>query len=127
MNYWKRGEYLGLGPGAWSFISGKRYANFSDVREYGRRLAAGSNAVEYEETMLPEQAAAEAVMLGLRTDAGIDMSWFAQEHGSHAAQRLAKNRERLDNRGLLFSSPERLRLTDRGILLSDDVIGRLFP
>ena len=25
MNYWDRGEYLGLGPGAWSFISGRRY------------------------------------------------------------------------------------------------------
>jgi oxygen-independent coproporphyrinogen-3 oxidase len=127
VNYWKRGEYLGLGPGAWSFVSGKRYANVSDVREYGRRLAAGSSAVEYEEMVRPEQAAAEAVMLGLRTEAGIDMRRFAQEHGMQAAKQLKKNRERLDNRGLLFSSPDRLRLTDRGILLSDDVIGRLFP
>jgi oxygen-independent coproporphyrinogen-3 oxidase len=127
MNYWKRGEYLGLGPGAWSFISGKRYANVSDVQEYDRRLAAGSRPVEYEEAVRPEQAAAEAVMLGLRTEAGIDMRRFAQEHGRQAAQRLARNRDRLDGRGLLFSSSDSLRLTDSGILLSDDVIDRLSP
>jgi oxygen-independent coproporphyrinogen-3 oxidase len=31
LNYWYRGEYLGLGPGAWSFMSGTRSANISDT------------------------------------------------------------------------------------------------
>jgi oxygen-independent coproporphyrinogen-3 oxidase len=125
INYWKRGEYLGLGPGAWSYISGKRCSNISDVREYCRRLSAGSSAVEYEETVRPEQAASEALMLGLRMEAGIELRRFEQEHGRQEAERLSKNSDRLIHRGLLFSSPDRLRLTGRGILLSDDVIGKL--
>lgn len=125
MNYWKRGEYLGLGPGAWSFISGKRCSNIPDVREYNRRLSTGLSPVGYEETVRPEQAAAEAIMLGLRTEAGIELSRFEQEHGKPEAERLIKNVERLNGRGLVSLSSGCLRLTGHGILLSDDVIGRL--
>ncbi len=125
MHYWKRGEYLGLGPGAWSFISGRRCSNIPDVREYNRRLSTGSNPVGYEETVRPEQAAAEALMLGLRTEAGIELGRFEQEHGKPAAERLAKNIERLNGRGLVSLSSGCLRLAGRGILLSNDVIGRL--
>jgi oxygen-independent coproporphyrinogen-3 oxidase len=125
MNYWQRGEYLGLGPGAWSFISGKRYSNIPDVQEYSRRLAEGSSAVEFKEVVRPEQAAAEAIMLGLRTEVGIDMRRFEQEHGRQAAERLAKNRDQLNGSDLVSLSSGCLRLTDHGILLSNDVIGRL--
>jgi oxygen-independent coproporphyrinogen-3 oxidase len=125
MNYWKRGEYLGLGPGAWSFLSGKRCSNIPDVREYSQRLSTGSSPVGYEEAVRPEQAAAEALMLGLRMEAGIELRGFEQEHGRHAADRLAKKAGPLGRTGLVSLSSGRLRLTGRGILLSDDVIGRL--
>lgn len=125
MNYWKRGEYLGLGPGAWSFISGKRCSNIPDVREYNQRLSAGSSPVGYEEAVRPEQAAAETLMLGLRMEEGIELSRFEQEYGRHAADRLAKKAELLGSTGLVSLSSGRVRLTGRGILLSDDVIGRL--
>jgi len=125
MNYWKRGEYLGLGPGAWSFISGKRCSNIADVREYCRRLAEGSGSVDYEEEVRPEQAVAEALMLGLRTEAGITLSSFEQEHGRPATERLTKNIEKLNSRGLVSLSSGCIRLTGHGILLSNDVIGRL--
>ncbi len=125
LNYWRRGEYLGLGPGAWSFVSGKRCSNIPDVREYTRRLAAGSSPVEYEETVRPEQAAAEALMLGLRTEAGIELRRFEREHGRQAVERLVKNVEPLSGRGMVSLSSGFLRLTGRGILLSNDVIGRL--
>jgi oxygen-independent coproporphyrinogen-3 oxidase len=125
MNYWKRGEYLGLGPGAWSFISAKRCSNIPDVREYSQRLAAGSSPVGYEEAVRPEQAAAEALMLGLRMEAGIELRRFEQEHGKPAAERLTKNVERLNDRSLVSLSSGCLRLTGQGIMLSNDVIGRL--
>jgi oxygen-independent coproporphyrinogen-3 oxidase len=42
MNYWSRGEYLGIGPGAWSFLSGRRYHTIADTEEYARRLSSGN-------------------------------------------------------------------------------------
>jgi oxygen-independent coproporphyrinogen-3 oxidase len=29
LNYWRRGEYLGLGPGAWSFVAARRFSSFT--------------------------------------------------------------------------------------------------
>lgn len=125
VNYWRRGEYLGLGPAAWSFISGRRYANIADVREYSRRLAAGLSPVEFEEVVRPEQAAAEDVMLGLRTEAGVELRRIEQVHGRQAVELLAKNIDLLRGSGLVSLSSGRLRLTGHGMLLSNDVIARL--
>ena len=49
LNYWARGEYVGLGPGAWSFISGKRYANIADTTEYVQRLSSGRTIIDDQE------------------------------------------------------------------------------
>ena len=51
MNYWERGEYLGLGPGAWSFISGRRYANIADTTEYVQRLSSGRTIIDDQENV----------------------------------------------------------------------------
>ncbi len=82
MNYWERGEYLGLGPGAWSFISGKRYANIADT--CGIRAddsqAAGPQSMSRRPSD-PESSARETVLLSLRTTKGLDLCRFEQEFG----------------------------------------------
>jgi oxygen-independent coproporphyrinogen-3 oxidase len=125
MNYWERGEYLGLGPGAWSFISGRRYANISDTREYSKRLSSGCSAVDVQETIGPLPSARETILLGLRTMKGLDLFRFEREYGPDLLHRLERNAVPLKDAGLLCISERRLTLTDRGILLSDDVLARL--
>ncbi len=125
LNYWERGEYLGLGPAAWSFISGKRYGNVSPVSEYCGRLRRGSSPLGAAEDIGPSQAAAEKVLLGLRTDRGVDLGLFEGEHVSHALVGVAKNMGVLRDRGLIILRDGRVRLTERGKLLADEVIERL--
>jgi oxygen-independent coproporphyrinogen-3 oxidase len=125
MNYWDRGEYLGLGPGAWSFISGRRYANISDMTEYAQRLSNGLSAVESRETIGPELSATETIFLGLRTMKGLDLLRFEQEYGADLLRRLEKNAALLRDAGLLRMTEGRLRFTDRGILLSNEALARL--
>jgi oxygen-independent coproporphyrinogen-3 oxidase len=125
MNYWDRGEYLGLGPGAWSFISGRRYANISDTTEYAQRLSNGRSAIDTQETIGPELSARETIFLGLRTMKGLDLLRFEQEYGADLLRRLEKNAAPLRDAGLLRMTEGRLRFTDRGILLSNEALARL--
>ncbi|HSA79060.1 MAG TPA: radical SAM family heme chaperone HemW [Nitrospirota bacterium] len=127
MNYWERGEYLGLGPGASSFISGKRYHAVADIHEYTRRLTAGLSIVEDVETVKNGPAAEETIMLGLRTDKGIDLRKYEQEFGPEASRYLEACIDTLRDSGLVRVRDGRLMLTDRGVLLSDEALARLFP
>jgi oxygen-independent coproporphyrinogen III oxidase len=125
LNYWERGEYLGLGPAAWSFISGKRYGNVSPVDEYCGRLSKGMSPIADTENIDALQSAAETVLLGLRTERGMDLGRFEREHGGLALASVTKNIDVLRDNGLITLSAGRVQLTDRGRLLADKVIERL--
>jgi len=127
MNYWERGEYLGLGPGAWSFISGTRYHAVADVHEYSRRLSQGLSIVEDSETAMSGRAAEEAIMLGLRTARGVDLRKYEREFGPEASRHLEACIATLRDSGLVYVRDGRLMLTARGVLLSDEALARLFP
>jgi oxygen-independent coproporphyrinogen-3 oxidase len=125
LNYWQRGEYLGLGPSAWSFISGRRYRTVADVRTYAERLNTGLTVVEDEEKVDLRQAANETIMLGLRTAGGLDLEGISREFGAGILLQLEKNAAPLKQDGLLEGSIGRLRLTERGFLLANEALARL--
>jgi oxygen-independent coproporphyrinogen-3 oxidase len=125
MNYWQRGEYLGLGPGAWSFIGNKRYHIVADVRKYIARLRDGQEVHTGEETIDQQQAANETVMLGLRTSMGIDLNHYEREFGPDSLRLLQAKWIPLQNTGLLKHAEGRLRLTNEGFLLAHEVLARL--
>jgi len=125
MNYWERGEYIGLGPGAWSFLSGRRCSNIADITEYVQRLSSGRTTIDDQETVGSGPSARETVLLSLRTTKGLDLFGFEQEFGSDLLRRLERNAVPLRDAGLLLVKEGRLMLTDRGILLSDEALARL--
>lgn len=125
MNYWERGEYLGLGPGAWSFITGRRYRTIADVREYSLRMNAGRSIIEDEEVASFRQAANETIMLGLRTARGVDRVRYERVFGADTVQLLEKNAAPLKQAGLIEESKGRIRLTEKGFLLADEALARL--
>lgn len=125
MNYWERGEYLGLGPSAWSFVAGRRYHTIADVGEYAARMNAGLPAIADEEVVEPHQAANETVMLGLRTVQGVDLARYEQEFGPDVLHRLERNATPLRQAGLLEEAGGRIRLSESGILLANEVLARL--
>jgi oxygen-independent coproporphyrinogen-3 oxidase len=125
MNYWDRGEYLGLGPGAWSFLSGTRSANIPDTVEYSQRLSDGCSVIDARETIGPVPSARETIFLRLRTMKGLDLVRFKLEFGADLLGRLESNAVPLRDAGLLCMTDGRLRLTDSGILLSNEALARL--
>ncbi|HLH44086.1 MAG TPA: radical SAM family heme chaperone HemW [Bryobacteraceae bacterium] len=107
LKYWRREPYLGFGADAHSFDGATRWQNVESVREYVERLAQGLSPA------VARSAAdsAEAFFLGLRLDAGIEADWSPYRDAV----------ERLLGQGLLETQGRRLRLTRRGVLLSNEV------
>jgi oxygen-independent coproporphyrinogen-3 oxidase len=87
--YWDHTPYLGLGPSAHSFAredagaapAARRWWNALRTPRWESRVAAGERPVEGEELLGPLELATEALLLGLRTTAGIDLDGFAARYG----------------------------------------------
>ena len=99
-NYWKRGEYLGVGVGASSFISGRRFTNTESIDEYVKAILLGVVAEVYSEEIEESDARSEYAMLNLRTSSGIVYSEYEKEFNSHFLvdfkDAVNKNRKYLD-------------------------------
>ena len=131
--YWERRPVLGIGVGAWSSEPpseaaphGARRANVRGLDAYLARVAAGQPAAEGPAERLDAPTArGEALFLALRTAAGLAPEGFAAEFGAPPRGFYGAEIEELVEAGLLDEASDgHLRLTSRGILLSDSVFER---
>ncbi len=84
--YWDHTPYLGLGPSAHSLAAeagrpARRWWNERGTPLWEKRVAAGERPVESQEVLGPKELAEEALLLGLRTTAGIDLDGFRARYG----------------------------------------------
>lgn len=125
LTYWEGGEYLGLGPSAHSFIDGRRFANIDDLEQYTSAVESGERPLKFDYRDL-DQRISESIMLGLRTTRGISREAFQKSYGKPLEQSVdSQSYDRLIKMGLIEPDDERIRLTDRGFPLADEIIERL--
>lgn len=86
LNYWKRGEYIGFGVAASSFIDGRRFTNTESIDEYVHCLLADKYAEIFSEDVVGDEAKFEYVMLALRTDKGVNFSEYKHAFGTEFYQ-----------------------------------------
>ena len=80
-NYWERGEYIGVGVSASSFIDGRRFTNTFKIDEYINAIIYNKSPEISSDIIEGEDAEFEFIMLGLRTEKGISISKFNQTFG----------------------------------------------
>jgi oxygen-independent coproporphyrinogen-3 oxidase len=117
LNYWKRGDYVGLGAGAHSFEGGRRMKNTGYVFKYIESLSKGLLPVEESVDVSAEDEIKEIIFLGLRMTRGIDAS--KMRFVADAAEELIED-------GLMSIEGGRLKLTRKGLLLANAVAVSLF-
>ena len=122
--YWERRPYEAVGPGAHAFDGAARRWNAARLDGYIGALApAGGRAPSLppggSEAIDPTTAAAEIVILGLRTDRGVPLD-AARTPPLDDAFGWALAAELLD-----VTADDRVVLTTRGRLLSNELFGRL--
>jgi oxygen-independent coproporphyrinogen-3 oxidase len=127
LNYWVDGEYIGLGAGASSFFNGDRYKNTNLPARYIARINETQTAVESRETPDRRQRMGEAVMLGLRLSAGLNLSQFKKQFDITFQEAFGDTVTRLTGMGLIELSDDRAALTREGLFLADSVIIEFIP
>ncbi len=118
LSCWRGEDYVGLGPGACGTLQGLRYANEGNTNTYidalcnRHTLPPGTS-----EVLTPVQRLTELIGLGLRTDEGIPLSLIPSTPTSFL--------QTLADEGLCSLSQNRLILTPRGLLLTDEIASSL--
>lgn len=121
LNYWERGQYIGIGAGAHSFIGDRRIRNTENIDTYITTLGTGSLPIDEEIEISCEDAIKESILLGLRKTGGLNIKEFKEDIGldiERAALELIAN-------GTIESFEGFLRLTRKGIVVSNVVITEL--
>jgi putative oxygen-independent coproporphyrinogen III oxidase len=121
LGYWSQTEYLGLGPGAHSYLGGRRFSKIEDIDAYIRNVGTGGEAIEDVEEIGPALAAREAMIFGLRKTEGIHLDDILKRYSPAGFNRLQQMFEqwRLDD--LIILTPPSIRLSSRGLRLWDRI------
>jgi oxygen-independent coproporphyrinogen-3 oxidase len=122
LKYWTRQPYLGFGMDAHSMLQSAdetaeavRFATADTLEKY----LAGPPLQRTE--ISSASALEESFFLGLRLNCGIDLHAIAERFGQSALEGLQPAIADLVGNGLLQREADRLRLTPRGRLLSNEV------
>lgn len=122
INYWNNGPYLGLGAGAFSYVDGRRYSNVKDVQKYIEKITSGRRAVSFTETLPSRRRAAETLVMALRMRCGIAEGEFHRRTGYSLTELYGPSIEKFSRLGLLSLTGGRLRLTQKGLFLANQVM-----
>lgn len=124
--YWEGRPYLGLGPAAVSTLGARRWKNPEALDAYAAAVQAGTMGTDAE-ALDHQTRLRELVMLRLRTTRGLDLAAYRKAAGHDLLAKNAPMIRALRQRDLIRISGGRLRLTRPGMLVSDAIIGNLFP
>ncbi len=123
LKYWTDGEWLAFGCGAHSTMDGLRWKNVSATETYVAALERGGQPqVSERRHLTPGVQFQEAVFMGLRLVAGLDLYEIERRYGIDVWKRYDRRLVPFVEAGLLVHEPGRLRLTARGLLLSNEVM-----
>jgi oxygen-independent coproporphyrinogen-3 oxidase len=120
-SYWNQTPYIGLGAAAHSYDGkSRRWWNIDNVEAYMKGIEDNRNVCEQE--LLDEATRYnEKVMTALRTCEGLDMRQLSPQQAAYCKQQA----QRFIDDGLLSCQENRLRLTRRGLFVSNMVMSEL--
>jgi oxygen-independent coproporphyrinogen-3 oxidase len=122
--YWRRVPTLGLGVGAHEFWNGRRRANTASLGAYLDSVEHGKRPISEDRPIDAVEREREEIILGARTRAGVAAdrieSWL-RERGDAA---LRDDWKAWQDDGLIEGRDGRYVLTERGFLLSSEILCR---
>ena len=123
--YWTGDPFFALGPGAARFVNGIREVNHRSTTTYINEVLAGGSPVAEREELNCLERARERLVFGLRRLEGVDCKELEQETGLEMADICGNEIGELVELGLLEEQDAQIRLSRRGLLVSDSIWPRL--
>lgn len=124
-SYWRDVAYLGFGASAHSYNGRQRSWNVANLQDYIAGIQSGKRRCTVED-IDTDTHYEDVVMTSLRTCEGIDLDKIARDCGSERLHYLLQAAQADINRGHLTLADHHLKLTRKGIYLSDGITERLF-
>jgi putative oxygen-independent coproporphyrinogen III oxidase len=123
LNYWRGGEYLGLGPAAASHLKGKRFKNKANLDAY---LIDPIDQISELEELPSEGKAAEEAILRLRLlQEGLDIDELSCRFGSRTIEGIIERLNDLALKDLLIREGSNFRLTPACALISNPILTKV--
>lgn len=119
--YWELANYVGIGAGAHSFWSPRRWWNQRGVRTYMDMALSRQDPVAGSEDLSASILAGEYAWLGLRQVKGISAKAFQERFGLRLDAAFPGVLERLHDTHLVESDGDWVRLTPRGMAIGNQV------
>mgnify|MGYP003763150801 CR=1 FL=1 len=119
--YWQNRWYLGLGVAAYSYWQGRRWGNVATLERY-QDMIDNHRLPEAEAEILDLRGqAGETMMLGLRLSEGVALAEFESRFGVSVWSFWENEIRDLLDQDLLELNCGHIRLTNRGLLLANQV------
>ncbi len=126
LGYWNNLPYIGIGASAASYIPPTRMKQSENVHEYIKKIQKNDFSQDYSETLTHEQGFREAVIIGLRKVAGIDIKKLEAAWKINVLDYYGDTITQLINGGLLgLEDNQRLKLSKRGRRVSNVIFSKL--
>ena len=124
VNYWRNGEYLGLGASAASYLGGERRTNVASWRDYETASLGGRDPAVFRERLAAGNAMGEEVMLRLRMAEGLSFAALSARWKLDARARYDGLVRRFAAAGLLdvTEGGDRIAFSERGLEVADGVL-----
>lgn len=124
LKYWDCAGYLGIGPSAHSFAQGRRFHFPRDLKGF----LAAKNAWDFCQDDGPGGGPEEYIMLRLRLSEGILWEDLEARYPClNLKQKILHAAGQLQGAGLVVCNQKQIRLTPRGMLVSNSIISMLLP
>ena len=122
LGYWNRTEYLGIGAGSSSLIGETRFNHIRDRKEYIEMIRRGEDVDTEQEFLSTESQMEEFMYLGLRKTEGISRTAFQDYFQKSLDEIYGTVIEKLNDEKLLECDGDRVRLSHRGMDVSNWVL-----
>ncbi|GAM22463.1 hypothetical protein SAMD00019534_056380, partial [Acytostelium subglobosum LB1] len=132
LNYWRGGDYIGIGPGACSRVTNQSNQKRTSLkcllhpRSWQAQVDQVGNGLDPKETkeLTSEECINEHLLMALRTAEGLNRQRFQSISGGRSLEQvlpMSKLNHAINN-GLLILDEQRLYPTPKGMMLLDKVI-----
>lgn len=120
--YWRCEAVFGFGVSAHSFDGNNlRYSNERDTNRYVSLIEGGISPVAEKNELTEKQLSGEFAFLNLRLSEGLNLENYASHFGHNLLEELGNDLRQMEEAGLIKIAENRLRLTRKGMVFSNEV------
>ncbi|WP_026689185.1 radical SAM family heme chaperone HemW [Alteribacter aurantiacus] len=121
LTYWENEQYYGIGAGAHGYVGGVRTRNHGPLPKYMKAIEDGNLPYLEEHPVPVREQMEEEMFMGLRKRAGVSMVAFEEKYGRSMSEVFGKTVETLQEREWVMIEDGRIKLTERGRFLGNEV------